>query len=96
MSLHKWRIKRKERAVVVKILIANINNKATGMLYKSEPLEAYPSKGFRWNRVDAVGMKQGVVWTRGTHFPDTGETGIIVQCGQDFSRICMELACLVE
>ena len=29
--------------LVAKLLIANINNRATGMLNRPEPLEAYPS-----------------------------------------------------
>ena len=64
MSSHKWRIKRMERAVLAKLLIANIDNEATGMLSKSELLEAYPSEGFRWNWVEPIGMKPNVVWTR--------------------------------
>ena len=35
--------------LVAKLLIAHINNNATRMLNKSEPLETYPSDGFRWN-----------------------------------------------
>ena len=30
------------------------------MLKKSDPLEAYPSEGFRWNWVEPVGIKLGV------------------------------------
>ena len=37
----------RERAVVAKLLIGQINNKAKGMLNKSERIEAYPSEGFR-------------------------------------------------
>ena len=33
--------------LVAKLLIVHINNRAMGMLDKSEPLEAYPSEGFR-------------------------------------------------
>ena len=66
MLSHKWRIERRERAVVGKFLIAHINNKATGMLNKSELLEAYSCDGFRWNWVEPVGIKLGVVWMRGT------------------------------
>ena len=47
MSSHKWRIERRERAVVAKPIVEHINNKATGMLNKSEPLEAYPPESFR-------------------------------------------------
>ena len=32
---------------VVQLLIGDISNKATGMFNQSEPLEAYPSEGFR-------------------------------------------------
>ena len=46
-SLGKGRIEKRKMAAVAKFLIANINNKATGMLNKSEPIEAYPSEGFR-------------------------------------------------
>ena len=47
MSSPKWRIERREKAVIAKLLIEPINNKATGMLNESELLEAYPSKGFK-------------------------------------------------
>ena len=46
--------KGRERAVAAKLLIVNINNKATGMLIKSELLEAYPLKisdETRWNQL---------------------------------------------
>ena len=36
----------REELFIAKLLIANINNKITEMLNKSEPLEAYPSEGF--------------------------------------------------
>ena len=52
--------------LVAKPLIASISNKATGMFNKSEPLETYPSEGFRWNRVKPSGMRLDVVWTCGT------------------------------
>ena len=35
--------------LIAKLLMVNVNNKATGMLTKSEPLEAYPYDVFRWN-----------------------------------------------
>ena len=49
MSLHKGRVERGRELLVAKLLIENISNEATGMFNKSEPLEAYPSEGFRWN-----------------------------------------------
>ena len=52
--------------LVAKPLIVNISNIATGMFNKSEPLETYPSEGFRWNRVKPGGMKPGVVCMHGT------------------------------
>ena len=45
--MHKGKIEKGERAVVAKLLIMNISNKATGMFNKSEWLEVYPSEGFR-------------------------------------------------
>ena len=36
-----------EELLVAKLLITNISNIATGMFNKSEPLETYPSEGFR-------------------------------------------------
>ena len=33
--------------LVAELLLVNINNKVTGVIDKSEPLEAYPSEGFR-------------------------------------------------
>ena len=54
MSLCKWRI---ERAVVAKFLIAHINNKATGMLNKSDLIEASFLKisgETRWMRLNQV------------------------------------------
>ena len=47
MSSHKGRIERERELLVAKLLIANISNIASGMFNKYEPLEAYPSKGFR-------------------------------------------------
>ena len=35
--------------LVAILLIVHINNKATGMLNISEPLETYPSDGFGWD-----------------------------------------------
>ena len=46
MSSHKGRIERGEELLVAKLLIVNINNKATGMFNKSELLETYLSEGF--------------------------------------------------
>ena len=37
----------RERSVVAKLLIACRNNKTTGMLNMSKPIEAYPSEGFK-------------------------------------------------
>ena len=68
MSSHKFRGERDGKELLVtKLVIANISNKATGMLLKSEPLETYPSYDFRWNRVEPVGMKPG-----GTCWDETG------------------------
>ena len=53
MSSHKLRIERGGgrggggKLLVAKLLIAHINNEATGMINKSEQLEAYPSENFR-------------------------------------------------
>ena len=59
------RMEGRERAVIAKLLIVHANNKATGMLNKSEPLPAYPFEGFRWNRVEPIGIEMGVVWPCG-------------------------------
>ena len=68
-SLQCHRTNRGERELLVaKLLIVHINNKATETLNKSDPLEAYPSDSFRWNRMEPVRMKPGAVWTRGTRF----------------------------
>ena len=40
------RERERERAVLAKLLIVHIKNKATDMLNKSEPLGAYPPEGF--------------------------------------------------
>ena len=48
MSLHKWK-RKKEKAVSSYTPIVQINNKSTGMLNKSEMLEAYSSDGLRLN-----------------------------------------------
>ena len=64
MSSKKRRIEKREELLVAKPLIVNISNKAKGMFNASEPLEAFPSEGFRWNLVQPIGMKPGVVWTR--------------------------------
>ena len=84
-SSHKRRIERRDKAIVAKLLVAHINNKATGMLNKSDPLEAYPSDSFRWNRVKSIGMKPGEVWTCGTCSRQRWNW-FSMQCGQGFSH----------
>ena len=48
MSSNKGRIEKGGgELLVATLLIANISNKATAMINKSEPLEIYPSEGFK-------------------------------------------------
>ena len=47
--------------LVARLVIVHINNKATGMSKKFEPLETYLSEGFRWNLVEPVGIKPGIM-----------------------------------
>ena len=56
----------KGETVVAKLLIIHISNKATGMLNKSEPLEAYPSGSFHVKLDSPIGMNLGVAWMHGT------------------------------
>ena len=65
-----------------KLLIAHINNEATEMLNKSELIEANPCEGLRWNWVEPLAMKWGVVWMLGT---SSTRVNPVLVCSVDYA-----------